>query len=306
MNILLYMKNLEEELANSIKTREAIISKLPEGELKCFKDRGHFSRYRVAFEKADGKATKRVRSRIPAGNIKLAEKLAAKGFHLDALRVERKCLKAVRLFLKYYNPEIPGERYIMQNSEYARLASSQLIKPTIAAEATSEETLKGSRYYTDYELDWMYADHPYERPHCAALTVPTVLDYSVRSKSEAEYVARLAEHHIVFRYEWPLFFNDANWPIFPDFTILNPATGEILILEHIGRIDDDEYMNENTNKIIEYVRNGYLPGKNIFFSYESLSNKFTSLDAEEMIAGSILPQLPSNKDAISRATFWIR
>lgn len=288
VNIVRCLEKMEADLSASIAKRERSIKKAPEGALKCYKNGNSYSWYRILFENDDGNI-RRKRLFLKKEEYALAEKLAVKGYNEDALKVERKRLKATRLFLKYFDADIPGEKYLEKNAEYCRLAANAL----------------KSKGYSNEELQWMNAKRPYEQPYPEKLTVPCALDYNVRSKSEAEYVATFVKYGIVFRYEWPIKYEEYSKPIFPDFTILVPSTGETFICEHLGYMDDEKYVADNAEKIAMYFRHGVFPGDKLVLSYESGNKRFTSLDAEEIVKNEILPKIPRADEGRSKAAHWI-
>ena len=90
----------------------------------------------------------------------------------------------------------------------------------------------------------------------------------VRSKSEKIIADRLAELGIPYRYEAPLFLGTMGI-VYPDFTLLKVCTREEIYWEHPGMMDDPSYVHKALNKINTYIRNGYIPGKNLLLTFES-------------------------------------
>lgn len=90
----------------------------------------------------------------------------------------------------------------------------------------------------------------------------------VRSKSEKIIADRLAELGIPYRYEAPLFLGTMGI-VYPDFTLLKVCTREEIYWEHLGMMDDSSYVHKALNKINTYIRNGYIPGKNLLLTFES-------------------------------------
>ncbi|MBQ1825753.1 MAG: hypothetical protein II113_03965, partial [Firmicutes bacterium] len=64
-----------------------------------------------------------------------------------------------------------------------------------------------------------------------------------------------------------------------DFVILKPDGTEV-ILEYLGKIDDDEYLMDNLRKIQLYRRNGYDLGKNLFIIGDSYGGW---IDSEQIV-----------------------
>ena len=90
----------------------------------------------------------------------------------------------------------------------------------------------------------------------------------VRSKSEKIIADKLAEMGIPYRYEAPLFLGTMGI-VYPDFTLHKVCTREEIYWEHLGMMDDPNYVHKALNKINTYIRNGYIPGKNLLLTFES-------------------------------------
>ncbi len=93
----------------------------------------------------------------------------------------------------------------------------------------------------------------------------------VRSKGEVIIYNTLKMLGVPFRYEQTIILTDENGARVrrvPDFVILRPDGTEV-ILEYLGKIDDDEYLLENLRKIQLYRRNGYDLGENLFIVGDS-------------------------------------
>ena len=99
----------------------------------------------------------------------------------------------------------------------------------------------------------------------------TQLGERVRSKSELLIADCLYRNHVPYRYEKPLML--PGWineiELRPDFTVMNTRTGENIIYEHLGMMDDSEYVERNMRKLDLYERNGYLIGKNLIITHET-------------------------------------
>lgn len=100
-------------------------------------------------------------------------------------------------------------------------------------------------------------------------------DY-VRSKSECFIANELFNQMIAYRYEAELILKNYSFDnnfseikIYPDFTILNPKTKEVVIWEHFGMMDNVEYLINSLRKINNYIFNGYILGKNLIITFET-------------------------------------
>lgn len=99
----------------------------------------------------------------------------------------------------------------------------------------------------------------------------TLKNERVRSKSEMIIADELYRYKIPYHYEKPLTFDVWGHDITfrPDFTVMNPRTGKIFLLEHLGMMDYPEYIERNIQKLDIYERNGYLLGKNLLITHET-------------------------------------
>ena len=88
-----------------------------------------------------------------------------------------------------------------------------------------------------------------------------------RSKSEAMIDMILYSHRIPFRYECALYLG--NHPIFPDFTIRHPQTGETFYWEHFGMMDDALYAQNTASKLQLYISHGIIPSIHLITTYET-------------------------------------
>lgn len=88
----------------------------------------------------------------------------------------------------------------------------------------------------------------------------------VRSKSELLIANMLNKYGIPYRYEYPLIVG----PMvrYPDFLVLNRRTREEFVWEHLGMLDDGEYLMRNINKLNEYMKAGYVMGDNLLLTVE--------------------------------------
>lgn len=97
----------------------------------------------------------------------------------------------------------------------------------------------------------------------------------VRSKSEVIIANILYQNRdcLLYKYERPLeiAMHQREMEFHPDFTIINLHTGKIMYWEHAGRMDDPKYANEFVQKMNTYIANGFLPGKDVIVTYETVN-----------------------------------
>ncbi len=90
----------------------------------------------------------------------------------------------------------------------------------------------------------------------------------VRSKSEKLIADKLNALGIPYRYEYPLVL-EGNIKLYPDFTILKMPEREEVYLEHLGLLDDENYLDTTLFKLNTYERNEIYLGVNLFITYET-------------------------------------
>lgn len=100
----------------------------------------------------------------------------------------------------------------------------------------------------------------------------------VRSKSESLIAIYLYINHIPYHYEEKLLVGGKN--VYPDFTIRHPITGETFYWEHFGMMDNEDYAQSCRRKINSYMANGFVPGRNMIFTFE---NAKVPLDADSVM-----------------------
>lgn len=117
-------------------------------------------------------------------------------------------------------------------------------------------------------------------------THPTNCGIWVRSKNEQYICDKLDSKNIKFEYE-PLYLINGEY-IYPDFVIHLP-NGRIIIWEHLGMIDKLGYCTHNAKKLNAYYLDGYMPGKNLFFTYNFQDGSIDLQEIERIINEIILP-----------------
>lgn len=101
----------------------------------------------------------------------------------------------------------------------------------------------------------------------------TISGHLVRSKSEAMICHFLYTNQIPFRYECALYLDDH--PIYPDFTIRHPETGETCYWEHFGLMDDATYCRNMASKMQLYSTHGIIPSIQLITTYETSEHPLT-------------------------------
>lgn len=95
----------------------------------------------------------------------------------------------------------------------------------------------------------------------------------VRSKSELIIADRLKSYGITYYYETPIrmFDQETGTPYlcYPDFLVMNSRTGKKYYWEHLGMLDNPEYVSKCLKKLENYAEIGLFLGENIILTAES-------------------------------------
>lgn len=107
----------------------------------------------------------------------------------------------------------------------------------------------------------------------------------VRSKSEIIIAQALEDAGVPFRYEYPV---KLDITVYPDFYCLNLRTRQEFIWEHLGKLDDSEYIIQNIKKFREYSKHGFLMGKNLIVTYETAESPLPTSEILQKIKEFLL------------------
>lgn len=109
----------------------------------------------------------------------------------------------------------------------------------------------------------------------------------VRSKSEVIIAEALTRNGIPFRYEYPVTIRngpDGYTDFHPDFYCLNLRTRTEFIWEHFGMMNAPDYVSQTVKKISLYEKNGWFPGKNAVFTFESAEDPLNARRVDKIIS----------------------
>lgn len=185
---------------------------------------------------------------IPKSKRAYAEKLAKSTYNRRQLRDVKRELRAIDAYFNTYGDQERSVVLLENSAGYRELLGREM--------DLSEEMRRWQN--EAYESNPFYPEE---------LTVTSVNGQKVRSKSEALIAMALAAHGIPFRYECKLMIGQDAY--YPDFTIRNPFTGEIVYWEHFGMMDNEMYAASARNKLRKYISYGLLPGRTLFCTYET-------------------------------------
>lgn len=128
-----------------------------------------------------------------------------------------------------------------------------------------------------------WATSPYDKSEVRPdkLRHKTLKGDLVRSKSEAIIANLLYDRKIPYRYEENLLLE--NELIAPDFKIAVRTENRFKLLEHCGMIDDVIYRERFKRKLVLYLLNGYIPWRDVFFTFDTVDGSIDTGAIQQMI-----------------------
>lgn len=105
----------------------------------------------------------------------------------------------------------------------------------------------------------------------------------VRSKSEKILADMLYEMKIPYHYEQELRLGNRH-SVYPDFTLLDISTRKEVYWEHLGLLDDHNYLCKNLRKLDEYRHHGIYQRKNLIVTYETSANPLDTEGIRRMLS----------------------
>lgn len=233
------------------------MSKFPSGELKVYPNNDSYRWYFI-----DGSS----RKYLPRKENRIAEELAMKKYY----QLKRNALleKRENIIKRQCEGHEENEKFhgLLNDKGYMQLIGHLISndnKTTISKDAWLNQEFKTNPNYQE-QLTFLGQSGNY-----------------LRSKSEVFIDMVLTQNGIPFRYECELVIG--NTVFYPDFTILNPANGEIVYWEHFGKMDDKDYARNAFNKIKTFYEHGLIPGKNLILTFETKDRPFSYFDAENAL-----------------------
>ena len=227
---------------------------LPAGHLLCLKN-GKYTRWE--------QVTTGRRRRIPKKNVELAIKLARKKYleaELEDLELEQKWLESCMAKMQ------------KQCFRLDRLLENELYYDLLE---------KGMCGYTEEQREWMTAEFPSNPKNTEDLRHRSLSGHVLRSKSEMMIDNALYTRGIPFRYECELELGSAT--LYPDFMIMHPDTGEIILWEHFGLIEMEDYAAKAFSKLHLLNECGYHPMINLIMTFETAEHPLDIATIEHMI-----------------------
>ena len=244
MGISKWTMQREECLKKIIQEKEKALENNPEGTLRANKHGNSFQYYvRTKGARPNGRYLK-------SSEKKLAIELAQKEYDLRVMVAAKNEMAVLEKLNKIYQAANTAEEQFMKMPG----AKQDMIRPIELSDA-------------QYIAKWR--ELPYKGLEFQNQTLTFFSDNNeqMRSKSEVIIANMLRKYDVPYKYECPVMLDGRL--VYPDFNILNVRKRKELYWEHLGLLDDPEYLEKNLNKLNRYAMNGYFPGDRLILTYET-------------------------------------
>lgn len=257
-NILIEIQQRMEQLKQVINEKSEAISKAPKGVLNLAKTE---SRVRYYYKENPSQTE---RTYLKKENQHMIELLCQKDYDQKVLHTAQKELYLLEQLKEKYPMEICEDIYAGLHVDRKKYVQPIIVPDEDFIKAWREMEYRGKGFRED--APEYYTDKG-ER---------------VRSKSEILIANALNRNHIPYRYECPLYLAGYG-TIHPDFTVLNVRLRKEMYWEHLGMMDEPEYIEDALNRISLYEKNHYFPGDRLILTHETLRHPLNSKNIENMI-----------------------
>lgn len=245
----IYLENTLNELSGQI---EKLLEKVQEQEVNQIKgylsistSKSYIRHYHYYYE--DGQINRKY---LGKKDIGIVQQLAQKSYNKKVKKCLESDLKIINNLIIRYNPDKLDDIYNNLSSH-----KRKLVKPIVETKHS---------FITKWENEDFQTN---SFPHTGSV-IKTKKGERVRSKSEKILADILYDKCIPYRYEAAVHIS--NYYIkYPDFTILNPNTLQVVYIEHFGGMDVAQYARDTVNKIQTYAESGILLGVNFFATFET-------------------------------------
>lgn len=264
----MYYKRMVEHIINDLsdqkKRLENELPDLPEGELHVSTVNGNSFYYQYVSKSGNmKKASKQGISR----DRDLIMNLVRKKYVEKALKNLDSDIDAADAFLKHY-------KEFDENS----VMSDYIEKNPQLAEGIYYGKLTDAEWAENYARSETYKEN---------LKNVSAQGEDMRSMGEIFIASRLEFYNIPFRYEQPLTIPDISNYV-PDFTIRRPHDKKIIYWEHLGMVNDREYLDHNSQKLRRYGEYGIVPWDNLIITYNNKDGSINGKLIDAMIQGWLL------------------
>ena len=263
----MYYRNSIERVLNELSKRRDFlkdeIERLPEGELYIRMSGDNAFYYKRLKKEGNRKKERRVGIKK---DPELLLSLVRKKYVVEAVRRLDKDIDYVESLLNAYEPS--DENSVMGDFlERHPALSDGVFYGQADAEVWANEYTEQSSFHEEH------------------LTSTASDGSHRRSLGEILIGAKLKQYGIPYRYEAPA---HPDLPYIPDFTIIRPHDGKIIFWEHLGKVNDRDYMKSNKRKFAAYEDIGIVPWDNLIITYSQMNGGINEKLIDAMIQGWLL------------------
>ena len=257
-NISLEIEKRIDELKHVIEHKTDAVLKSPKGVVNIAKGRKQAKFY----YKKDASSEKR--KYLPQKEESLITQLCQKDYDQKTLEAAKKELHLLERLQNKYPKETMENVYHNLHEERQKRVTP-LVVPI-----------------EEYVRNWEEEIYPHKEFREGSPEYYTDRGERVRSKTEILIANALNKHNVPYRYECPLYLNGYGI-IHPDFTVLNVHLRKELFWEHMGMMDDADYIEKALRKISLYEKNNIFPGTDLILTYETSAMPINSRSIDKII-----------------------
>lgn len=205
---------------------------------------------------------------IPRGQREYIKKLAQKKYNQAQLNNVRAELKIIDYYLKHY-PNNTFDSFYQELHPDMKDLIIPLFKPF---DLMIQQCLVPSEIFA------------HSNPERFSITNRNEI---VRSKTEKIIADKLLELGIPYAYEPRINIGNGQF-LYPDFVCANLVQKKIMYWEHLGAVDNPEYVERQFVKQAQYKKVGIVYGDNLFYTFETGTQILTKQNIMDVIEQFLL------------------
>ena len=252
------LKDRQAFLETIIAEKNSSLNTSPPGKLRIIR-RGKQNYYYHRKDPQDTNGTY-----IPRKDFGLAHALAQKEYDQKMIEAAKKDLKIIQELLKKLSKQSFESCNFSLSKSYGNLIQPVILSDEAFAAQWQNMPYQKKRYWDDQKEFF------------------TNREERVRSKSELLIANALDQRNIPYRYECACNLRGFG-PVYPDFTVLNLRLRKVFLWEHLGMMDDPEYVIKAMRKLSLYENNGYYLGDRLILTHETSQEPLKSKLIDKMI-----------------------